>query len=310
MNRVSRPGLAALAGAVVPLAVLSVSGIVPACGGTHGAPPTLEQVALPPDTPSPPYLCSQSAPYEFYMIEDFESGAATDWYTNNEVCYECQTGHDQCSESGTWDVWLDGDTPCATWSLATCLEQCLAIQSSPSYGADPLPATLIPNGGRCGSEYAMNLRAGPFVHWGSSIGRRKVTTCPDGGQTCGFDASSYDGVALWLRSPPGYANSARVIVSDRNTDTAYNMTLAQPLCNPSPPSAYPSGGCDKFGTYINVTDAWTLYLLPFQEMRQSGWGIHQAALDTTGILGIEVDVAQGTWDMWMDDIAFYRLKGQ
>jgi hypothetical protein len=307
---------AAGVGAALSLAAISGASIVGACGGTdHGPPAPAAASPLATDPGSGPYQCSVEDPYEVHVIEDFEgagSGAATGWYTNNEICYECQIASDDCIDSGTWDVWLNGAAECSWPAIDQCLEQCLAIQPSPSYGVDPLPAARIPDGGRCDSQFAMQVLGGPFVHWGGSLGRRLVDVCPDGGQACGFDASSYDGVLLWMRTAPGYTANPRVIVSDRYTDTNNNQALALTpqgaYCDPTPPAAYPSHGCDKFGTFVDVSENWTLYVLPFAEMRQAGWGVHEPGIDTSGIMGIEFDFAQGTWDLWIDDVGFYRLK--
>ena len=85
-------------------------------------------------------------------------------------------------------------------------------------------------------------------------------------------------------------------------------------CDPNPAPVTPTGmsgysaGCDKFGSYATLTTTWQLFLLPFSEMRQGGWGRQQPQLDTSGIFSIEVDYTQGSWNFWIDDIAFYALN--
>lgn len=316
--RLSRRPRRVIVGGILALAICALSAAIgAACGGTSGAPRPIETVPAPVDPGSGPFQCNATDPYTFYMIEDFESGTATGWYTNNEICYPCQTGTNECQESGTWDVWLGGAATCSTSALAVCTAQCLAIQPSPPYSADPMPATLIPNGGRCGSLYALQVQGGPFINWGGSVGRKLIFPCPDGGGDegiCGFDASSYDGVAVWMRSPTGYANTPRVTVTDRYTDTTYNQMLISqgivPYCNPTPPPENPATGCDKFGTYADLSPNWQLYIMPFSEMREAGWGRQEPQLDTSGIMSIEIDFAQGSWDFWISNVAFYRLDAQ
>jgi hypothetical protein len=297
-----------------------------ACGGTTGASAQVALSTAALDPGSGAVDCNAASPYDFFVVEDFESGAATGWYTNNEVCYACQNATNQCLDSGTTDVWIDPTDPypadCGA-PLDQCMQQCLAIQPSPSYGTDPLQSTLIPEGGRCGSHYALQVLGGPFIAADGAVGVRFCAGTIDGG-TCGIDATSYDGIAVWMRTAPGFANDPHILVTDRYTDTANNKLIAladqademavQPFCNYSPPPATPSGlsgyqaGCDKFGTYANVNQNWQLFLLPFEEMRQGGWGRQQNQLDLSGIMSIEIDYGQGSWDLWIDDVAFYRRK--
>jgi len=317
MSLKRRPGRV-VAGGILALAICAFAGVVAAaCGGTSGPPIAIQASPAEVDPGSGPFECSAANPYTFYMVEDFASGTATGWYTNNEICYPCQTGTDECAETGTWDVWLDGAPACSAAALALCTEQCLAIQPSPPYSADPMPATLIPGGGRCGSLYGLQVEGGPFINWGGSVGRRLIAPCPDGGgdeHICGFDASSYDGIAIWMRSAPTYANTPRITVTDKYTDSSYNtMLLSQgiePYCNPYAPAENPATGCDKFGTYEDLTQNWQLFIMPFSEMREAGWGRQEPQLDTSGIMSIEIDFAQGSWDFWLSNVAFYRLNSQ
>jgi hypothetical protein len=316
--RLSRGPGRLVAGGALAVGICAVAAaIAAACGGTSGYPLAVQTQPAQVDPGSGPFDCSVSDPYSFYMIEDFASGAMTGWYTNNEVCYPCQTGTDQCLETGTWDVWLGGAATCSASALSSCIAQCLAVQPSPPYSADPMPATLIPNGGRCGSLYALQVLAGPFINWGGSVGRKLIAPCPDGGGDegiCGFDASSYDGIAVWMRTAPGYANTPRFTVTDKYTDTSYNQLLINqgltPYCNPNPPAQNPIAGCDKFGSYADLTENWQLFLMPFSEMREAGWGRQEPQLDTSGIMSIEIDFAQGSWDFWVSNVAFYRLNSQ
>ncbi len=315
------------AGTVAPLAgCISAIALAHACGGTTGTSATAQAEGQSVDPGSGPVNCAAADQYDFVTIEDFESGAATGWYTNNEDCYTCQTATNECLDAGSTDVWVDPSAPyladCGA-PLNECMQQCLAIQPSPSYGSDPLPAAPIPDGGRCGSNFALQVVGGPFVAADGAVGVRFCPGALDGG-TCGIDASSYDGVAVWMRTAPGFGNDPRVTVTDRYTDSANNKLLAlgdqaglttvPPFCNYNPPPATPSGlsgysaGCDKFGSYATIDPDWQLYLFPFAEMRQGGWGRQQAQLDLTGIMSIEIDYAQGSWDFWIDDVAFYRSK--
>jgi hypothetical protein len=351
---VRREVLAVAAGLIGAGAALGVVALG-ACGGTTEAPETPFQAPVTQDPGSGPVDCNAGAGITFHSIENFEStgsnpstpGSATGMYTNTEFCYPCQVGTSQCLDSGTSDVTQVGTTPsgqplatfptCSSTDLTNCLLNCIKTQPSPSYLVDPLPGTLIPNGGRCGSLTGMNIVGGPFLNWGGSVGRRLAAPCTNNPtQTCGFDASAYDGIALWMRTAPGSPGAPlgalpKVIVADRFTDTSYNQLLQQcggPVikqgcpayilptnyCDPNPPPITATGmtgystGCDKFGSYATLTPNWKLYLLPFSEMRQGGWGRQQSQLDTSGIFSIEIDYTQGSWNFWIDDIAFYALN--
>src|SRR5690606_13233283 len=64
------------------------------CGGTENeARP--ERVALGVnelpyvDVGTGPYSCAQDDAYSVDVLEDFETGAATGWFTNNDICEAC-----------------------------------------------------------------------------------------------------------------------------------------------------------------------------------------------------------------------------
>jgi hypothetical protein len=346
--------LAAL-GATIPVAAWLVGGsIVPACGGSSGSsPPTPATVGPPPDLGGAPPDCTQTDPFEFKTIEDFEGfsataryyGAATGWFTNNEVCYPWTQAATECADAGmvcypgsqaSPECLRDG-APTPIWSscfgtgavdcsnadaaLATCQQQCYGIQQSPPFKADPLPAEAIPTGSRCGSYYAMHIKGGPFSNWGGNIGTR-FALGDGGGMAGGLDVSQYEGVSLWMRTAPGYATAAKIALADPHTDSQYNMYPPDggtPFCDPNPNCSAQSAqgnmncfnvGCDKFGQFTPLTEDWRLYLIPFTEMRQGGWGKPWPELDLTQIVSFEVDYTQGTWDFWVDDISFYRRKSQ
>jgi hypothetical protein len=328
-------------GAVSPAVGWLASGaVVPACGGAQRATAPLSEASVPSTDPgSGPFDCSAGDPYEMHVIEDFEFGAATGWYTNNEVCYpwtqamgECQDAGVVCYQQSQMQpyarcqgpqalpaIWSScfgtGQVDCnnATAALSQCKADCLSVQPIPSFLADQLPASLIPNGGRCGSRYALRVQAGPFSNWGGNVGTRFAEP---------FDATTYDGVAVWMRTAPGFANAPRITLSDQFTDSQYNMAVPDggtPYCTPNVNCASQTAqgntncynvGCDPFGAYGPLTENWRLFLLSFDEMRQGGWGKYRSSLDLSALLSIQIAYPVGSWDFWIDDIAFYRQKPQ
>jgi hypothetical protein len=351
MKRAAFRQLLAAAGALSPVVGwLVTASIVPACGGAHRASAAVDagpQALIASSDPgSGPFDCSVADPYQMDMIEDFEFGAATGWYTNNELCYPWTQAEAECVDAGVVcfpgsqvqksfprcqgpdalpGVWSScygtGQVDCSNpKALDSCQQDCLSIQPSPSFLADQLPASPIPSStaspggppGRCGSLYALHVLAGPFDNWGGNIGTRfsvPVNALQKG----------YDGVAVWMRTAPGFANAARITLSDEFTDSQTNMSLpaAQRACDPNPNCAGQAAqgnsncynvGCDPFGAYIPMTENWRLFLLSFDEMRQGGWGKQRPGLDLSNLLSIQISYPVGTWDYWIDDIAFYRLK--
>jgi hypothetical protein len=231
------------------------------CGG--------EQGAVPSD-------CSKAVLLDQRVIEDFELGAATGWYSDNEVCYACT------------------ETP-----TEGCTSRCLAVQREPSPLADPLPATAIPDGGRCGSAYALVVDAGPFSDWGGKIGTQFAMP---------LDAGAWEGITLWARIAQGSEPAARITLSDRYTDATYNESLSVPYCNPSTTKTVYKDGCDKYGSYLTMTEGWRLFRIPFTELRQEGWGKQAPAFDAAGIYSIEIGFKVGSWRLWIDDISLYRRR--
>jgi len=229
-----------------------------------------------PDPGSAPADCTADSAYELLSFDDFEFGAATGWYTNNEICQTCPMPPDEF-----------------------CSIKCKAIQPSPSYFDDPLPADRIADGGRCASKFAMHVRGGAFIDFGGMLGVQL-------GQP--FDASAYEGVSFWARVAPGSQQTAKLTVSDKYTDTKYNETLPVPFCNPKTDKLNYREGCDKYGSFVIMNPNWRFFHLPFAEMRQKGFGKNAPPLDVTCIRSIEIGYGVGTWDFWIDDVAFYKPR--
>jgi hypothetical protein len=358
MKRSMTRGVFVAIGALAPLVGWLAGGsLVPACGGSDRPVPPPEASTLSfTDPGSGPFDCSAGDLYDMHVIESFEFGAATGWYTNNEVCYPWSQAMGEC-----WDAGIvcypgsqvqrtpvcDGDAAMpGVWSscyldaavtnefgtgqvncnnplaLDTCRTRCLGVQLLPPFLADQLPASPIPNGGRCGSHYALRVQAGPFSNWGGNVGVRLPFKQDAGGAQTGFDATGYAGVAVWMRTAPGFANAPRITLSDKFTDSQYNMSAPEggtSYCTPNVNCASQTAqgnancfniGCDPFGAYAPLTENWHLFLLSFDEMRQGGWGKYQPSLDLSQLLSIQISYPVGTWDFWVDDIAFYRLKPQ
>jgi hypothetical protein len=202
---------------------------------------------------------------------------------------------------------------------------------------------------RCGvDEYGMHLRANAgcgegLTNWGMNVGFdfRQNATCagqtdPDAGTVanpCYFDATGWTGVSFWAllgsatsdacdAGEPG-SPVALAVVADPNTSSELGSVNPDNTClcgDPPCVDGVGTGGastlcesegglCDPFGKAVLLVDQWQFYAIPFSEMRQKGYGTPETALKLSHLLGFKFNLGKGAWDVWLDDIAFYRPKG-
>jgi hypothetical protein len=364
-----------------------VAWLLAACGGTEDAPRPERDLDAPleplVDTGSAPPDCSADDGYDIRLIEDWETGAGTGWYSNNEYCQSCtdlqdaldeisrptdciyqmpdrETGcdptavgsesaaalndlrdavnfflpdadpsddellemaaafracwkqegtgylayRDRCGTSDLLDELYDSVFEAAAdgWSLQAelgeCRVSCDPTQTPPAM-AKPFPAEEIP-GGRCGSTMAAHVELHRWIHREGTLGRQFSATKP-------VDASDYDGVSFWLRVVPGSRNTFRISVPDRFTDEKSEVD-GVPVCQFINPKELTDNSCDKFGRYFLATTDWQFFTIPFDEMRQAGFGKQAPYFDIANLLGLALEYKQGQWDYWIDDIGFYRKK--
>jgi hypothetical protein len=57
---------------------------------------------------------------------------------------------------------------------------------------------------------------------------------------------------------------------------------------------------------LNVVNTWRTYVIPFSQLRQSGVGTRQAALNLAQLVAIELQVLDRDFDLQVDTIAFTR----
>lgn len=106
-----------------------------------------------------------------------------------------------------------------------------------------------------------------------------------------YDASHYRGIAFWAKANPGSTPHVRVKVPDAQTDPDGK------LCH----QCFNDHGYD-----LVLTDAWTLYTIPFAEMRQEDWGPKDSGLDPARLYGIQFQVNEknAPFDIAVDEIQF------
>lgn len=177
----------------------------------------------------------------------------------------------------------------------------------PFHNEKPVPAEPFV---RCDSDWALHIQGGPLTGWGGSFGK---------GLRPQLDLREWEGVVIWARNvaATGSEGSLRVALSDQWTDdkareeredVANGEVDPDLVCMADIEESDPSNGCDKFGYSFAVNDTFRAYLVPFTELRQGGWGLYRPALDLSEIWAISVSYEKGLWDIWLDDIGFYRRK--
>jgi len=247
------------------------------CGGREGERPSADYQpggggALPSDP------CAADDGLEFDMVTDFENGIAQRWWT---------------SDDGSPDSTM-----------------------VPSPGRESPDANELTNP-RCGeSTYALRIQATGLVIYGGAFGLSFLVQDP-----LGRDASDYEGLSLWVKhagDAPG--RSLFVAINDRNTDSSARASIqaseAQqqidteeivPDCDDN--SLIESEKCDRFGAGVPLPDEWTFIEIPFDAMKQRGFGIPVPAPDIGAIAGLNFGFEAGDWDFYIDDVGFYRAAG-
>lgn len=163
----------------------------------------------------------------------------------------------------------------------------------------------------------------------------------NGYSTNGFDATAWDGLSFWVRQGTGPSLSVfYAVVHDPFTDRTLGLPAALQPPGPTPfcqnfintfcdssnvVYASPPGGgpckptvpdyckCDGYWNGVGMTGEWHFIMLPFADMNQKGYGVPSPLghLDTAHITSLNLSFSSqaalgGSWDLWIDDVAFYR----
>jgi len=314
------------------LSLLGFALLAVACGGDDRAPRPGPQLCRPiypvSDTPDPgsgPVDCTALDGYELWLIDDFETSPRTSWYTNSDRTAEQIPVPDQTVPASPL---LNGGRCVNASSSANGPTACDSPGASPGTCAAALALTsrrgvhvrsglLTANGGQlgmdlptvCSSEQCELKPAPPEVGPCSPTGYESGLYNPglapsiaSKGCHAAVDYSAWEGIVLWARVAPGSAGYLRVRASDGLVDEKGCV------CNPYTDQNDSSNGCDKWGTTINVDGTFRAYFFPFEAMQQGGWGLKSDRLDTSNLFSIGIEWGRGAWDLWLDDVAFYRRR--
>ena len=85
----------------------------------------------------------------------------------------------------------------------------------------------------------------------------------------------------------------RINIPDKQTDMAGGVCTTG--CN------------DDFGADIALAADWQQFTIDFATATQLGWsGTMLPAIDPTGLFAIHFQAGPGTFDFWIDDVAFVQ----
>jgi len=156
----------------------------------------------------------------------------------------------------------------------------------------PVPVAELKPQERCGSLYAVHLRAAHLADWGGGLG----TQFP--GRP--VDATRFDGIAFWARKAPTSFSALRLGVGDVHTSPEGGF------CDPNAVNPDPSRCDDTFGSFVNLSQSWQFFRIDFAEMRQGGWGKHAPDFDLARLYSLSLAYQAGNWDIWIDDVFFFK----
>jgi hypothetical protein len=304
--------------------VLASAVVLAACGGPTEERPDLDlschQLVPLSDSPDPgsgPVACNALDGFEIFLLDNFEPGEASiAWYTNNDRtalsdplpdtdpipatqipggrCMDFEPGDDAPTVCDAPDVERGGCTrPFGLESRSALHIRTGLLTANGGQLGRSLPLTCDPTASAC------SFGAGPPEIGPCSTGQG--STPPTGGCE-GYDLSLWEGVVLWARVGPNSAATIKVRVADKATDDKGCV------CDPYTNQNDSSTGCDKFSAFVPLDDDFRAYFVPFNEMLQGGWGMRSPELDTAGLFSFAVEYGRGSWDLWLDDIGFYRRR--
>ncbi len=160
----------------------------------------------------------------------------------------------------------------------------------PPAGASSPPSERM-SSGRCGiSEYAFHMTSEGLTGWGLVFGKNF-----DGAPV---DFSNFDGVSFWARRGEDSGETLFFSVTDTNTDPVGGRCVGE--------SDELSRKCDAYGLGIGLATAWRFYQVPFDSLQQRGFGVVTKDFDAESIVGLSWAAGPGDWDIWVDDVSFYR----
>lgn len=312
-----------------------------ACGGNDDKPRPPDPGACRPIVPlvdyPDPWLgrvdCGALDGYEVMYLDRFEDNVTTQaWYINNDRTAEqdppvhtnapppvspipggrCVGVRPSANAASVCDISNPEAEP------GTCRAPAVDPEAlgPEAFGAiHILTGNLTNNGGQLGQTLARCPAAPPglqtnpyecaeFAPGSPEQGACSTADAPTSGQKgcTGLNASAWEGIVFWGRVGPGSQVTVKVRTADKATDDKGC------ICNPNTNQNDASDGCDKWGRFVTLDQTFRAYMVPFTDLQQGGWGAASPGLDTSDLFSIAIEYGRGAWDLWLDDIGFYRSK--
>jgi hypothetical protein len=155
------------------------------------------------------------------------------------------------------------------------------------------PARPIGDSGT--SAMAARMTGNGFTIYGAGMGFDLQN--PGGQSTKGlYDASMYSGVTFWAKGSVSGTGVVRFNVPDKATDPVGGVCSGTGASQCS----------DDHGHTLTLTSSWQQYSFTWAQLTQQGFGYTEASLDTAHLVGMKFQVGNptGSFDVWVDDIAF------
>lgn len=166
------------------------------------------------------------------------------------------------------------------------------VQTPPQTGFVPAA------GGAGGSAFAAVTTGEGFTEWGAGMGfdLNHPGAVGGTGPRAAYDASRYRTLVFLARG----TDSVRVALETTGVTPAERGGT----CVPGP---MPSQACeDLHGVTIELTGEWVEHQIPFDQLRQGGWG-QDVAFDPGAVIAVLFLVDKGVaFDVQIDDVRFYE----
>jgi hypothetical protein len=260
--------------------------------------------------------------WEFLDIIDFEPIAAMPAERERAECLPdapCQFyfNYDVALSPGQDGCNSDSDVMAAGGTLL-----------APKSAGDPFIAYALPES-RCEqSNYAFHLLGQDIATcvsdvtgrqgWGATLAITLNANSLDTGLAREpYDASEWDGFAFWVRrgdqpSNGGVLASAKDRYTGRPPESleedAYCETKDSIVVDGESIRTPDSFKCDGFGLAALADTDWRFVRVPFANLQQKGFGVPSplGEFEATTMSALEFGFGAGDWDVWVDDVTFYR----
>jgi len=306
---------------LIPLALLAL--LLGACGGADdGRPERPTGIAA--------EALDQCAAAERRIDDGWEFQSVLDFEPPDEM--EPDALIPQCAPEAPCEFYFNYDKassprPEGCNSSSMVLAKFEAV-TAPASAGDRFIAQRLPEA-RCeSSRYAFHLLGSDVATcvnpatgrqgWGATLAITLNATQNNVGLALSpYDASDFDGFSFWVRLGEGESGSG-VLASAKDRYTglppdslkadAYCEVKEQIVVDGEPINTPDSLKCDGFGLAALAEAEWRFVKIPFASMRQKGFGAPSplGTLEVSQMSAFEFGFGAGDWDVWLDDIAFYK----